>query len=322
MTYSKIVGSGSCLPVRVLTNAQLEQMVDTSDEWIRARTGIRERRIAAPEQSATDLGEVAARSALTMACMSAADIDLTIVATCTPERVFPSTACLLQERLGIAGSPAFDIGAACAGFLYALATADNFIRAGAARSALIVGTEVMSRVIDWHDRGTCVLFADGAGAVVLSASETPGVLSTHLHADGRHKDLLWVPGWVATDYAEAPVNPPYMQMNGSEVFKIAVRELGDSVAEAVAANGLETTDIDWLIPHQANIRIIAAVAKRLNMQMDRVIVTVDRHGNTSSASVPLALDEAIRDGRVKRGQLLLLEAFGGGFAWGSALVRY
>ena len=322
MKFARILGTGGYLPERILTNADLERIVDTTDEWIVERTGIRERRLAEPGQSAADMGEIAARRALEMAEVSADSIDLIIVATCTPDRVFPSTACLLQQRLGANGGAAFDVSAACAGFLYALGTADNFIRAGAARRVLVIGTEVMSRVIDWQDRATCVLFADGAGALVLEAQDSPGIVSTHLHADGRHQDLLWVPGWVSADYEAAPAEPPYMRMNGGEVFKVAVRELGRSVDEAVAANDMSKADIDWLVPHQANLRIISAVAKRLALPMEQVIVTIDRHGNTSSASVPLALDEAVRDGRIQSGQTLVLEAFGGGFAWGSALVRY
>ncbi|MEC9340747.1 MAG: beta-ketoacyl-ACP synthase III, partial [Pseudomonadota bacterium] len=307
---------------RVLTNRDLEQMVDTSDAWITERTGIRERRIAAPQETAGSMGEIAARRALESAALSVDDLDLIIVATCTPDQVFPSTACLLQERLGAAGGPAFDVSAACAGFLYALGTADRFIRSGGARNALVVGTEVMSRVIDWTDRSTCILFADGAGALVLEAADDPGIYSTHLHANGRHKDLLWVPGWVASDYDAPPEHPPHMRMRGNEVFRVAVKELGNSVEEAVNANGLERGQVDWLVPHQANLRIIRAVAKRLQLPMEKVVVTIDRHGNTSSASVPLALDEAVRDGRVRAGDTLLLEAFGGGFAWGSALLRF
>lgn len=305
-----------------MTNADLEQLVDTSDEWIVARTGIRERRIAAPDETSLDLAEKAALAALDRGGFSVNDIDLIVVATCTPVKVFPSTACLLQERLGIHGCAAFDVQAACAGFIYAFGTADSFIRSGMARRALVIGTETMSRVIDWQDRGTCVIFADGAGALVLEASDEPGVLSTHLHADGAYKDLLEVPGWVSGDYDQGYDPAPHMLMKGNEVFKVAVRELGKSVEEALAANDKQRSDVDWLIPHQANIRIINAVAKRLKLPDDRVVKTIERHGNTSAASVPLALDEACRDGRIQRGQLILLEAFGGGFAWGSALAVY
>lgn len=322
MTHSRIASTGSYLPERVMTNADLEQLVDTSDEWIVARTGIRERRIAAPDETSLDLAEKAALAALDRGGFSVNDIDLIVVATCTPVKVFPSTACLLQERLGIHGCAAFDVQAACAGFIYAFGTADSFIRSGMARRALVIGTETMSRVIDWQDRGTCVIFADGAGALVLEASDEPGVLSTHLHADGAYKDLLEVPGWVSGDYDHGYDPAPHMLMKGNEVFKVAVRELGKSVEEALAANDKQRSDVDWLIPHQANIRIINAVAKRLKLPDDRVVKTIERHGNTSAASVPLALDEACRDGRIQRGQLILLEAFGGGFAWGSALAVY
>ncbi len=322
MNQVRIVSTGSHLPERVMTNSELEQLVDTSDEWIVTRTGIHERRIAAADETSLDLGEQAALQALTLAGLSAADIDLVIVATCTPEKVFPSTACLLQQRLGIENGAAFDVQAACAGFIYAFGTADSFIRSGMASRALVVGTETMSRVIDWQDRTTCVIFADGAGAVILERSETPGVLSTHLHANGTYKDLLEVPGWVSDDYGQGYATPPTMKMKGNEVFKVAVKELGRSVDEALAANNRVREDVDWLIPHQANVRIIDAVAKRLRLPEERVVKTIDRHGNTSAASVPLALDEACRDGRIQRGQLILLEAFGGGFAWGSALAVY
>ncbi|RLA09698.1 MAG: 3-oxoacyl-ACP synthase [Gammaproteobacteria bacterium] len=322
MIHSRIASTGSYLPERIMTNAELEKLVDTSDEWIVARTGIRERHIAADNETSLDLGEKAALAAMERGGYSAEDIDLIVVATCTPEKVFPSTACLLQERLGIHGSPAFDVQAACAGFIYAFGTAYSFIRSGMATRALVVGTETMSRVIDWQDRGTCVIFADGAGAVILEASDEPGVLSTHLHAEGSYKDLLQVPGWVRADYNEGIDPAPHMLMKGSEVFKVAVRELGGSVEEALTANNKQRSDVDWLIPHQANIRIIDAVAKRLQLPDERVIKTIERHGNTSAASVPLALDEACRDGRIQRGQLILLEAFGGGFAWGSALAIY
>jgi 3-oxoacyl-[acyl-carrier-protein] synthase-3 len=320
--YSRIIGTGSALPERVVTNADLESVVETSDKWIFERTGIRERRIAAPGETSTDLGEKAAREALAMAGLAPSEIGLVVVATCTPEKVFPSTACLLQNRLGIAGGPAFDVVAACAGFIYALSVADSLLRSGAADTALVVGTETMSRIIDWQDRRTCILFADGAGALVLRREPTPGILSTHLHADGKHKDLLWVPGWVSDDYARLADAPPHMVMEGSEVFRVAVEKLGESVEEALAANGLDKGAIDWLIPHQANLRIIAAIARRLRLPMEQVVLTIAEHGNTSAASVPLALDVAVRDGRVRPGQTLLLEAFGGGFAWGSALLRF
>ncbi|MBL4623014.1 MAG: ketoacyl-ACP synthase III [Immundisolibacteraceae bacterium] len=319
---ARIASTGSYLPERVMTNSELETLVDTTDDWIMARTGIRERRIAAPDQTSLDLAEQAALAAMEQGGFGPDDIDLIVLATCTPEKVFPSTACLLQERLGIHGCAAFDVQAACAGFIYAFGTANSFIRSGMAKRALVIGSETMSRVIDWTDRSTCVIFADGAGAVILEATEDPGVLSTHLHADGAYKDLLEVPGWVSDDYDQGYETAPYMKMKGNEVFKVAVRELGRSVDEALAANDMERDQVDWLIPHQANIRIINAVAKRLQLPDERVVKTIERHGNTSAASVPLALDEACRDGRIQRGQVILLEAFGGGFAWGSALAVY
>lgn len=322
MKSARIVGTGSALPERVVTNRDLEQTVATSDQWIFERTGIRSRHIAAPGENSTHLGERAARAALDAAGLHGADIDAVVVATCTPESVFPSTACLLQERLGIHGGPAFDVQAACAGFIYALGMADMLVRTGAARTALVVGTETMSRVINWQDRRTCVLFADGAGALVLRADTRPGILSTHLHADGAYKDLLYVPGWVSDDYSAAPEQPPHMVMRGAEVFRVAVEKLGAAVDEALAAHSLERGALDWLVPHQANLRIIAALARRLGLPMEQVVLTIAEHGNTSAASVPLALDVAVRDGRIRTDQLLLLEAFGGGFAWGSALVRF
>jgi 3-oxoacyl-[acyl-carrier-protein] synthase III len=322
VSAARIVGTGSALPERVLTNRELEGRIETTDEWVYARTGIRSRRIAAPHETSTDLGERASRAALGAAGLAPGEVDAVVVATCTPEKVFPSTACLLQERLGIRGGPAFDVQAACAGFMYALGMADLMVRTGQARTALVVGTETMSRIIDWNDRRTCILFADGAGALVLRADRRPGILSTHLHADGTYKDLLYVPGWVADDYAAPLEDPPYMVMEGPEVFRVAVERLGEAVDEALAAHGLARGELDWLVPHQANVRIIAAMARRLGLPMEQVVLTIEEHGNTSAASVPLALDVAVRDGRIRPGQLLLLEAFGGGFAWGSALVRY
>lgn len=303
-----------------MTNQDLERMVETSDQWIRERTGIHERHIAAEGQTTCDLAEQASRRAIEAAGIEANDIDLIIVATTTPDRIFPSTACLLQERLDIHGCPAFDVQAVCTGFVYALGVADNFIRAGSARTALVVGAETITRIVDWNDRGTCVLFGDGAGAVVLSAGEEAGILSTHLHADGKYNQLLTVNGGVSTGFDEE--HPSIIEMRGNEVFKVAVNTLGRIVDETLAANGLAKGDIDWLVPHQANIRIIEATARKLKMPMDNVVVTVDHHGNTSAASVPLALDTAVRDGRIQRGELVLLEAFGGGFTWGSALVRF
>jgi 3-oxoacyl-[acyl-carrier-protein] synthase-3 len=322
LIYSRIVGTGSFLPANVVTNADLAKMVDTSDEWVAARTGIRQRHLAAEGETTGDLAFGAAKAALEAAGVAAKDIDLLIVGTTTPDLIFPSTACLLQHRLGANGCPAFDVNAACSGFIYALTVADKFIRSGSAKTALVVGAETLSRMIDWSDRSTCVLFGDGAGAVVLKASEEAGVLSTHVHADGAYKELLWNPVGVSVGFTHEHNHGVRVVMQGSEVFKVAVKTLDRVVEETLAANGIDRHAIDWLIPHQANLRIIQATAKRLDMPMDRVVVTVDKHGNTSSASVPLALDHGIRSGRIQRGQLLLLEAFGGGFTWGSALVRY
>ena len=322
MIYSRIIGTGGYLPERILTNAELEQMVETSDQWITERTGIRERHIAADGENTCDLAEQAARAAIAAAAIDKDSIDLIVVATTTPDQVFPSTACLLQQRLDIHGAPAFDVQAVCTGFVYALSVADKFIRSGSHRRALVVGAETMSRITDWTDRGTCVLFGDGAGAVVIEASEEPGILSTHLHADGQYKDLLRVSAGVSSGYDKVRDGNAFMEMQGNEVFKMAVNTLGRIVDETLAANALSKSDIDWLVPHQANIRIIKGTARKLKMPMDNVVVTVDRHGNTSGASVPLALDVAVRDGRIKRGDTLLLEAFGGGFTWGSALIKY
>jgi 3-oxoacyl-[acyl-carrier-protein] synthase-3 len=322
MIHARIAGTGSYLPERVMTNADLERLVETSDAWIVERTGIRQRHIAAEGQTTCDLAEVAARRALEAAGVNARDIELIVVGTTTPDVIFPSTACLLQHRIGANGCAAFDVNAACSGFIYALGVADKFIRSGAVRTALVVGAETLSRMLDWNDRGTCVLFGDGAGAVVLRADDQTGVLSTHLHADGAYQNLLHNPVGVSRGFTDGPNHGVRVLMTGNEVFKVAVKTLDAVVEETLAANGLDQAAIDWLIPHQANLRIISATAKRLAMPMERVIVTVDRHGNTSAASVPLALDEAVRTGRVKRGELLLLEAFGGGFTWGSALVRY
>jgi 3-oxoacyl-[acyl-carrier-protein] synthase-3 len=321
-TYSRILGTGGYLPEKVLTNHDLESMVETTDQWITERTGIKKRHIAADGETTCDLAEQASRQAMDAAGIGPADIDLIIVATTTPDRVFPSTACLLQERLDIHGCAAFDIQAVCTGFVYALGVADKFIKSGSHRHALVVGAETMSRILDWTDRGTCVLFGDGAGAVVLGASNEAGILSTHLHADGQYKDLLSTTGGTSEGYAEGSNGKAHVTMQGNEVFKIAVNTLGRIVDETLAANLMEKTDIDWLVPHQANIRIINATAKKLKMHTDRVVVTVAEHGNTSSASVPLALNEAVRDGRIKRGETILLEAFGGGFTWGSALIKY
>ncbi len=305
-----------------MTNHDLEKMVETSDQWITDRTGIKKRHIAAENETTCDLAEHAARQAIEAAGISPEDIDLIIIATTTPDRVFPSTACLLQERLGIRGCAAFDLQAVCTGFVYALGVADKFIRSGSHRNALVIGAETLSRIIDWTDRGTCILFGDGAGAVVLSASEEPGILSTHLHADGKYKDLLSTTGGISEGFTNDIDGSAYITMQGNEVFKMAVNTLGRIVDETLAANDMQKSDIDWLVPHQANIRIINATAKKLKMSMDHVVVTVQEHGNTSAASVPLALNEAVRDGRIQKGETLLLEAFGGGFTWGSALLRY
>lgn len=321
--YSRIAGTGSYLPSKVLTNDDLSKIVDTSDEWIASRTGIRERHIAAEGETTVDLAYHAAVRALEAAETRADEIDMIIVGTTTPDLIFPSSACLLQERLGIAGCGAFDVNAACSGFLYALSVADKFIRCGDVKTVLVVGAETLTRMVDWTERTTCVLFGDGAGAVVLKADSETGILSTHLHADGSKKELLWNPVGVSVGFDDDAKNAGVrIQMSGSDVFKYAVKALDSVVEETLEANGLDRHDIDWLIPHQANLRIIEATAKRLDMPMERVVVTVDRHGNTSSGSVPLALDEAVRSGKVQRGQLLLLEAFGGGFTWGSALLRY
>lgn len=321
--FARIAGTGSYLPAKVLTNDDLAQFVETSDEWIAARTGIRQRHMAADGETTCDLAFHAATRAMEAAGVTAADIDLIVLGTTTPDLIFPSTACLLQARLGANGCPAFDVNAACSGFIYALTVADKFIRAGSAKTALVVGAETLTRMLDWSDRSTCVLFGDGAGAVVLKADDDTGILSTHLHADGAKKELLWNPVGVSAGFKPEEKNAGVrVLMTGNEVFKHAVKALDSVVEETLEANGLDRHDIDWLIPHQANLRIIEATAKRLDMPMGRVIVTVDRHGNTSSGSVPLALDEAVRSGRVQRGQLLLLEAFGGGFTWGSALLRY
>ncbi len=321
--FSRIAGTGSYLPEKVLTNADLTKFVDTSDEWIVARTGIRERHVAAEGETTSDLAYHASVRAMEAAGITAQDIDLIVLGTTTPDLIFPSTACLLQHRLGANGCPAFDVNAACSGFIYALTVADKFIRSGAARTVLVVGAETLTRMLDWSDRGTCVLFGDGAGAVVLKADSEPGILSTHLHADGGKKELLWNPVGVSVGFKPGEHNAGVkVLMTGNDVFKHAVKALDSVVEETLEANGLDRHDIDWLIPHQANLRIIEATAKRLDMPMERVIVTVDKHGNTSSGSVPLALDEAVRSGKVQRGQLVLLEAFGGGFTWGSALLRY
>ena len=320
--YARIAGTGRGLPERILTNQDLEKMVETSDEWIRSRTGIERRHIVADNETNLDLCERAARNAMEMAGVGPADIDFVIVGTTTPDQVFPNMGCLLQRRLGISGPPALSIEAACTGFIYALNITEKFLRTGAAKCALVVGGETLSRMVDWTDRSTCVLFGDGAGAVVLKASDEPGIISTHLHADGQYADLLYFPSGVSKKPEDFHARRDYIQMKGNEVFKVAVTKLGEIVQEALAANNMTGADIDWLIPHQANLRIIEATARKLKMPMEKVVLTVQDHGNTSTASVPMALDVAVRDGHIKRGQMLMLEAFGGGFTWGAALIKY
>jgi 3-oxoacyl-[acyl-carrier-protein] synthase III len=322
MTYhSKILGTGGYLPDEIRTNDQISQTVDTSDAWIYERTGIKSRRIAAPNETASSMAEAAARQALSAAQTNAEEIDLIIVATGTPDRVYPSTACLLQKRLGIKNCVAFDVQAACSGAIFALSIADQYIKNGAAQCVLIVGSEICSRIVDWTDRGTCILFGDGAGALLLGASASPGVLSTHIYSDGGYEDMLYCPNPQASTAANKH-EAGFITMRGNEVFKVAVNTLERIVDETLAANNMDKSEIHWLVPHQANIRIIAATAKKLKMAMDQVIVTLENQGNTSSASVLLALHEGISDGRIKRGQVVLLEAFGAGFTWGSALIKY
>lgn len=319
--WSQVIGTGGYLPANIRTNDDLSTMVDTSDSWIYERTGIKSRRIAGPEETASSMAEVAARQAIEMAGIDAQTIDMIIVATGTPDRIYPSTACLLQQRLGIQQCVGFDVQAACSGSVYALSIADQYIKTGHCQTILVVGSEICSRIVDWSDRGTCILFGDGAGAVLLSASEQPGVLSTHIHSDGGYEDLLYCPNPQVA--AEAKQNEAgFINMRGNEVFKVAVNTLGRIVDETLEANGLQQSDVDWLVPHQANTRIIAATAKKLGMDMDQVILTLETQGNTSSASVLLAFNQGVRDGRIKRGQLVLMEAFGAGFTWGSALIRY
>ena len=316
---SRIAGTGSYLPEKTLTNRDLESMVETTDEWIVSRTGIRERHVAAEGEATSDLALAACRQALAAAGLRPGDIDLIVLATSTPDMVFPSSACLLQKKLGIRHGAAFDVQAVCTGFVYALATADQFIRSGMHKRALVVGAEVFSRILDWKDRGTCVLFGDGAGAVVLEAAQEPGVLSAHLHADGHYADILNTPGHVCGGQVRGD---PTLKMDGGAVFKLAVRVLEESAHEALSANGLAVSDLDWFVAHQANVRIITHTAKKLGIPAEKCVVTVDRHANTSAASIPLALDVAVRDGRIKRGDLVLMEGVGGGFTWGSVLVRW
>jgi len=314
MIYARIAGTGSYLPEKVVTNYDLAKTVETTDEWIRERTGIKKRHVAADGEMSSDMGLAAARRAMEMAGIDANEVDLIVVATTTPDKVFPSNACIIQRKLDIHGCPAFDIQAVCSGFIYALDVANRMIQTGGAKTALVIGCETLSRITNWNDRDTAVLFGDGAGAVLLQASGAPGIISTHIHADGKFEDLLEVP-------RGAP-GEDFIRMNGNAVFRKAVSTLGSIARETLADNGIDKSELDWLVPHQANLRIIAAAAKKLDMPMERVVVTVDEHANTSAASVPLALDTAVRDGRIKRGQLLLLEAFGAGFTWGSALVKY
>ncbi|MAS00016.1 MAG: 3-oxoacyl-ACP synthase [Nitrosomonadales bacterium] len=317
MIFSKITGVGSFLPEKILTNHDLEKILDTTDEWITSRTGIKERHIVGSNESTSDLAFKAARDAINNAGIDANQVDLIIVATTTPDKIFPSVACNVQAKLEIKNCPAFDIQAVCSGFIYALSVADNFIKTNSAKNILIIGADSMSRITDYSDRGNSILWGDGAGAVILSASNEKGILSTHIHADGQHEQLLHVPKKNAKDKDQQTI-----EMNGSQVFKIAVNTLDQIVDEALIANNLKKEDIDWLVPHQANIRILEATAKKLDMSMEKVIVTIDRHGNTSAASIPLALDEGIKINKIKKGHLLLMEAFGGGFTWGSALIRF
>jgi 3-oxoacyl-[acyl-carrier-protein] synthase-3 len=319
--YTRILGTGGYLPVEIRTNEQISQTVDTSDAWIYERTGIKSRRIAGQNETAASMAETAARQAIAAAQINAEDIDLIIVTTGTPDRIYPSTACLLQERLGVKDCVAFDVQAACSGALFALSIADQYIKTGAAKKVLLAGTEICSRIVDWSDRATCILFGDGAGALLLGAAEEAGVLSTHIHSDGSYEDMLYCPNPQAASEANKQ-QLGYISMRGNEVFKMAVNTLERIVDETLEANNMDKAEIDWLVPHQANIRIITATAKKLKMPMEQVIVTLEQQGNTSSASVLLALHEGISDGRIQRGQIVLLEAFGAGFTWGSALIRY
>jgi 3-oxoacyl-[acyl-carrier-protein] synthase III len=318
-TFARIVGTGSYLPEKTVTNHDLASVVDTSDEWIVSRTGIRERHYAAENQDASDLALIAAQRAMKAASVRASHIDLIIVATSTPDMIFPATACILQDKLGVKQCVAFDVQAVCAGFVYGLATAEKFIRTGAAKCALVVGTEVFSRIMNWQDRGTCVLFGDGAGAVIMTASSVPGVLSTHLHADGSHRNALCAPGTVENGKVRGS---PFLKMDGGAVYKFAVKAFEEVAWEALHANGLGSDEIDWFVCHQANQRIIMHAAKKLSLPDEKVVLTVDKHGNTSAASIPLALDTAVRDGRIKPGDMVLLAALGGGFAWGAALLKW
>jgi 3-oxoacyl-[acyl-carrier-protein] synthase-3 len=322
MIYSRIAGTGRYLPEKVLTNFDLEKMVDTSDEWIRTRTGVERRHIAAEDQSVSDLCYEAALNAIDSAGVDVGEIDMVVVGTTTPDTIFPNVATLIQHRLGIPPCPAIGLEAACTGFIYALSTADKFVRAGESKCALVVGAECLSRIIDWTDRNTCVLFGDGAGAVIIKPSDEAGIMSTHLGADGQYRDLLYYPSGPSKDIDKVGLPHSRLMMTGNEVFKVAVKTLGSVASEALEANDVDKSELDWLVPHQANLRIIQATAKRLELPMEKVILTVQDHGNTSAASVPMALDVGVRDRRIQRGQLVLMEAFGGGFTWGSVLMRY
>ena len=322
MTYSRIVGTGRYLPERIMTNFELEKIVDTTDEWIRTRTGVERRHVVAEDQTTSDMCVEAAKKAIEDAGVDVSDIDLVITGTTSPDLIFPNVSTLIQHRLGIPACTAFSLEAACTGFIYALTMADKFIRLGDAKCALVIGAECITKLMDWKDRNTCVLFGDGAGAVIVKPSEEPGILSTHLGADGQYRDLLYYPVGASNQLAKAGTDEAAIQMTGSEVFKVAVKTLGGIAAETLEKAGIDKDELDWLIPHQANIRIIQATAKRLDLPMEKVILTVQDHGNTSAASVPMALDVGIRDGRVKKGQLVLMEAFGGGFTWGSILLKF
>ena len=322
MNHARIIGTGGYLPEKILTNADLEQMIETTADWIVERTGVEERHVAAPGETTCDLAEQASRRALEAAGIEARDIDLIVLGTTTPDHVFPSVATQLQHRLGCHGGPAFDVQAVCTGFVYAMDIARRFIATGATRRALVVGADTFTRIIDWRDRGTCILFGDGAGAVLLEATDEPGIIDSRLHADGRYKELLWVPAGVSSGYDQTQRNAAFVEMRGSEVFKVAVHTLKEIAEQILTANGMTVADVNWLIPHQANRRILAATAKRLGLPEERMVDCVRLHGNTSAASVPLALDVAVRDGRIQRGDILLLEGFGGGFTWGAVLLKY
>jgi 3-oxoacyl-[acyl-carrier-protein] synthase-3 len=322
MTYTRITGTGRYLPEKVLTNADLEKIVDTTDEWIRTRTGVERRHVVEPDQTTSDMCVEAAKKAMEAADIGPTDIDMVIIGTTTPDLIFPNIATLVQHRLGIPACPCIGLEAACTGFIYALTTADKYIKTGDAKRVLVIGAECLTKIVDWTDRNTCVLFGDGAGAVIVEAADEPGILTTHIGADGQYKDLLYYPVGASKDLVKAGTDEAGIMMTGRDVFKVAVSTLGNVASQALESANISQDELDWLVPHQANIRIIQATAKRLNLPMEKVILTVQDHGNTSAASVPLALDVGVRDGRIKRGQLVLMEAFGGGFTWGSVLIRY